>query len=200
MTRIGLARVTVAAATALSLAGNVTAQPVSADGLTAEALRDAVRDVERERVVRAVVRAADRYLETWNTRDPMTWAGSLHFPHVRPGVGSFRLTRTPEEYARGVRVSYWRAIATGWHRSQWDSYEVFQVGPTKAHLAGHYSRYNVEGEQLWSPLITYIVTKQGGYTACYYTNAHAIALRENSWRRMGLAQRRLVMVHEWIHS
>ena len=72
MTRIGLAWVTVAAATALSLAGNVTAQPVSADGLTAEALRDAVRDVERERVVRAVVRAADRYLETWNTRDPMT--------------------------------------------------------------------------------------------------------------------------------
>ena len=82
---------------------------------------------------------------------------------MRPGVGSFRLTRTPEEYARGVRVNYEQAIATGWHRSQWDSYEVFQVGPTKAHLAGHYSRYNVEGEQLWSPLITYIVTKQGDH-------------------------------------
>lgn len=45
-----------------------------------------------------------------------------------------------------------------------------------------------------------VATKQGGYTACYYWDAHVIALRENSWRRMGLAQKRLTVVHEWIHA
>jgi hypothetical protein len=45
-----------------------------------------------------------------------------------------------------------------------------------------------------------VVTKQGGYTACYYWDAHAIAVRENSWRLMGLAQKRLTIVHEWIHA
>jgi hypothetical protein len=120
-----------------------------------------VRAVERERVVREAVRAADRYLETWNTRDPMAWARSLHFPHVRPGVGPFRLTHTPEDYARGVNFE--RTIATGWHRSQWDSYDVFQVGPNKAHLAGHYSRYNVDGEPIRTTVITYIVTRQGDH-------------------------------------
>ena len=140
----------------------VTPAPVAAQTRErAEALRQAVREVEREQVVREAIRAADRYLHTWNTRDPMAWAGSLHFPHVRPGVGAFSLTHTPEEYARGVNFE--RTIATGWHRSQWDSYEVFQVGPTKAHVAGHYSRYNIDGEQIRTTLITYIVTKQGDH-------------------------------------
>ena len=71
------------------------------------------------------------------------------------------MTHTPEEYARGV--SFERTIATGWHRSEWDSYEVFQVGPTKAHVAGHYSRYNIDGEQIRTTVITYIVTKQGDH-------------------------------------
>jgi hypothetical protein len=138
----------------------VIVQPVAAQTpARPEALRQAVRAVAREQVVREAVRAADRYLDTWNTRDPMTWAGSLHFPHVRPGAGPFRLTQTPEEYARGVNFE--RTIATGWHRSQWDSYEVFQVGPRKAHVAGHYSRYNINGEQIRTTVITYIVTKQG---------------------------------------
>ena len=123
------------AALVITSAGYVVVGPVAAQTRgSAEELQQAVRAVEREQVVREATRAADRYLDTWNTRDPIAWAGSLHFPHVRPGVGLFRMTHTPEEYARGVNFE--RTIATGWHRSQWDSYEVFQVGPTKAHVAG----------------------------------------------------------------
>ncbi len=110
-------------------------------------------------VEREAIRAVDRYLETWNSRDPMTWAGSLHFPHVRPGSGNFRLTRTPEEYARGV--DFERVLATGWHRSMWDSYEVVQHGPSKAHVAGHYSRYREDGERIRTTFVTYVVTRQG---------------------------------------
>jgi hypothetical protein len=162
MTRARFVRVAVVVTAAVIRAWTAaSAQPVGAPGVSSDALRDAVRAVERERVVREAIRAADRYLETWNTRDPMAWAGSLHFPHVRPGLGPFSMTHTPEEYARGVNFE--RTIATGWHRSQWDSYEVFQVGPTKAHLAGHYSRYDNEGERIRTTVITYIVTKQGDH-------------------------------------
>jgi hypothetical protein len=126
-------------------------------GQSSEALRQAVRDVTLDRVRIEALRAADRYLETWNTRDPMAWASSLHFPHVRPGLGAFRLTHTPEEYARGVNFE--RTIASGWHRSQWDTYDVFQAGPAKAHVAGLYSRYDVNGERIRRTVITYIVTK-----------------------------------------
>jgi len=158
---ISVMRLVAAALAVISAAGTLVEPALAQTGATSEALRQAVRDVARERVVREAVRAADRYLETWNSRDPMAWAGSLHFPHVRPGAGPFRLTHTPEEYARGVNFE--RTLASGWHRSQWDSYEVFQVGPSKAHVAGHYSRYNFDGERIRTTLITYIVTRQGDH-------------------------------------
>ena len=41
------------------------------------------------------------------------WATSLHFPHVRPGPGAFEMTRTPEEYAKGV--DFEATLKTGWH-------------------------------------------------------------------------------------
>jgi hypothetical protein len=68
------------------------------------------------------------------------------------------------------------------------------VAEVEAILRQIVARAGADGEP---PLV---VTKQGGYTACYYWDAHAIAVRENSWRRMDLAQRRLTVVHEWIHA
>jgi hypothetical protein len=156
---VGVIHVLVAALSVIGPLGAGVRSAAGQPGDRPDLLRQAVRDVEREGVVREATRAVDRYLETWNTRDPLAWAGSLHFPHVRPGLGPVRLTHTPEEYVRGV--DFERTIASGWHRSQWDSYDVFQVGPTKAHVAGHYSRYNIEGEQIRTTVITYVVTKQG---------------------------------------
>ena len=124
-----------------------------------EAIRRSVRQVAREQVEREALRATDRYLEAWNSRNPTAWAHTLHFPHVRPGVGSFRVINTAKDYGRGVNFE--RTLSTGWHRSQWNSYDVFQVGPTKAHVAGHYSRYDSAGEQIRTAFVTYVVTKQG---------------------------------------
>ena len=45
------------------------------------------------------LQALDRYLETWNSRDPKRWAASLQYPHIRPGPGAFELSNTPEQYA-----------------------------------------------------------------------------------------------------
>ncbi len=50
-------------------------------------LRQAIQDVERERVTAEAVRAVSRYMETWNTRDPAVWARSLHFPTCGRGWG-----------------------------------------------------------------------------------------------------------------
>jgi hypothetical protein len=56
-------------------------------------------------------------------------------------------------------VNFERTIASRWHRSQRDTYDVFQAGPGKAHVAGLYSRYSVNGERIRRTVITYIVTK-----------------------------------------
>ena len=158
-------------------------------------LRQAVRDVDRERVEAEAIRAVSRDMETWNTRDPAVWAQSLHFPHVRPGAGQFRLTRTPDEYARGV--SFERTVATGWHRSQWDSFDVFQAGPGKTHVAGHYSRFDVGGEQIRSTLVTYVVTRQGerwGVQARFAAGAADVPAH----RRSGLGAAAVAAVERYV--
>lgn len=103
--------------------------------------------------------ALDRYLETWNSRDAAVWATSLHFPHVRPGPGAFEMTRTPEEYAKGVNFD--QTLKTGWDHSEWVTRKVLQVGWDKVHASGTWQRYTAEGKPLAGSDITYIITRQG---------------------------------------
>lgn len=105
--------------------------------------------------------ALDRYLETWNSRNATIWATSLHFPHVRPGPGAFEMTRTPEEYARGV--DFEQTLKTGWHHSEWVTRSVLQVGWDKVHASGTWQRYTADGKPLAGSDITYIITRQGDH-------------------------------------
>jgi hypothetical protein len=104
--------------------------------------------------------ALDRYLETWNSRDAATWATSLHFPHVRPGPGAFEMTRSPEEYIKGVNFE--QTLKTGWHHSEWVTREVLQVGIDKIHASGTWQRYTADDKPLAGSDITYVLTRIDG--------------------------------------
>ena len=110
------------------------------------------------------IAALDRYLETWNSRDPKRWATSLHFPHVRPGPGAFEVSDTPEQYAAGVNFK--QTLSTGWHHSEWTARRVLHVGLDQAHVAGSWMRYTEDDRPLVGNDITYVVTNQGGAGVC----------------------------------
>jgi hypothetical protein len=105
--------------------------------------------------------ALDRYLETWNSRNPVVWATSLHFPHVRPGPGAFEISQTPEQYAAGIDFA--QTLKTGWHHSEWVSREVLQISADKVHAAGAWQRYADDGRAMTGSVITYILTRQGDH-------------------------------------
>lgn len=109
----------------------------------------------------AALVALDRYLETWNSRNGTVWATSLHFPHVRPGPGAFEMTRTPEEYAKGV--DFEQTLKTGWHHSEWVTREVLQIGADKVHAFGTWRRYTADDKPLAGSDITYIITRQNDH-------------------------------------
>jgi hypothetical protein len=125
-------------------------------GLSAQTTPRAAAD---ERVAQAL-QALDRYLETWNSRDPKLWASSLNFPHVRPGPGAFELSKTADEYAAGI--DFKATLATGWHHSEWTARRVLQVGADKVHIAGSWRRYTEDGRPLVGSDITYVVTPDRG--------------------------------------
>lgn len=110
----------------------------------------------------AGLKAVDSFMDTWNTREPLTWAKSLNYPHVRPAVGGSRdVSQSPEEYAAGVDFD--RTVATGWDRSVWNSQELIHAKGDKAHVAGKYTRYTKDGEKILTNEITYIATNVDGH-------------------------------------
>lgn len=138
------------------LIGSLLVVSFAVAGVNAQPVLDAAFLAQRRQ---AALIALDRYLETWNSRDAAVWATSLHFPHVRPGPGAFEMTRTPEEYAKGINFE--QTLKTGWHHSEWVERKVLQVGWDKVHASGTWQRYTAEGKPLAGSDITYIITRQG---------------------------------------
>lgn len=129
------------------IAGSGRVQTQSALGAEAIALR-----------AQAALLALDRYLETWNSRDPRIWATSLQFPHVRPGAGPFKLTHNVDEYVAGI--DFEQTASTGWDHTEWVSREVLQIGVDKVHAAATWQRYTQDGRPLATSAITYVITNQ----------------------------------------
>ena len=108
----------------------------------------------------AGLHAVDRFLETWNSRDKVAWADSLHYPHVRPSPGGpSRVSLSAAAYASAF--SYDRVLATGWDHTEWDYRRVLQVSADKVHLAGEWSRYDASGRKLRTNLVVYVATRIG---------------------------------------
>jgi hypothetical protein len=142
--------------TVLPIFASVAASVAIVTPLLAQAPLDASAVALRSHLA---LQALDRYLETWNSRDPKRWAASLHYPHIRPGPGAFELSTTPEQYAAGVDFA--ATLKTGWHHSEWTSRRVIQVGVDKVHATGSWQRFTEDGRPLVGSAITYVITREG---------------------------------------
>ena len=104
------------------------------------------------------LKAMDKFMATFNSRNPKEWSLSLQYPHVRPSVRRDPvITMSAEEYADGF--DFQRPVSMGWDHSEWDSREIVHLSDRKAHGAGQYSRYNAQGEKFWTNQVVYIITK-----------------------------------------
>ena len=103
--------------------------------------------------------AAERFLATWNTRDPEQWAGSLNYPHARPSAARSRVWPTRQAYVD--TVDFARVIATGWDHTEFEDLRVIHEGEGKAHVAGRWARFDAAGEVIRRNLVTYVATEDG---------------------------------------
>lgn len=108
------------------------------------------------------VEAVDRFFETFNSRDPLLWANSLHYPHVRmPGVGKPLRPSAPslsaEDYAS--RFDYSHIVRTGWDHTKVESKRIVHIACDKAHIAALYHRYNKQDEVIRTTRVTYLVAR-----------------------------------------
>lgn len=106
--------------------------------------------------------AVDRFFETFNSRDPLLWSSSLHYPHIRmPGVGKPLRPNEPSLSAKDYasRFNYSHIIRTGWDHTEVESKSIVHISIDKAHIAALYHRYNEQGDIIRTTKVTYLVTR-----------------------------------------
>lgn len=105
--------------------------------------------------------ATDKFITTWNSRDPASWAESLHFPHVRPSpTGPIRVAATKADYISAV--DFQPVIESGWDHSEWDYRHVLHISPNRIHVVGQWSRYNSDGNVILTTPVIYVCTRIDG--------------------------------------
>lgn len=118
-------------------------------------------DLENSSLETIGLEAVDRFITTFNTRNASEWADSLQFPHVRPSpLGPIRAIPDKETYVS--TFDYNKVIETGWDHSEWDYKRFLHKSPRKLHVAGQWSRYDVDGNKILSTPIVYVVTRVDG--------------------------------------
>ena len=94
-------------------------------------------------------------------KDGERWAEVMSYPHVRVAAptGSAYF-ETPEDYASNAS---WEAReATGWVLSRGVQPVRLHESAGKVHLAGGWTRYNIDDEPILSNRVTYILTRLNG--------------------------------------
>ena len=94
-------------------------------------------------------------------KDGQRWADVMSYPHVRVAAptGSAWF-ETPEDYASNAS---WEAReATGWVLSRGVQPVRLHESADKVHLAGGWTRYNIDDESILSNRVTYVLTRLDG--------------------------------------
>ena len=112
---------------------------------------------ENESAIASAMAALDEFMLTFNSRDPVAWAGSLNYPHVRFASGTVTIWHTAEQFAAGE--SFERLAAQGWDHSRWISRDVVLASPGKVHVNTVFQRFNANNESIGTYESLYIVTR-----------------------------------------
>lgn len=116
---------------------------------------------EVEAAIAAAMQALDQFMATFNRRDPVAWAATLNYPHVRFASGNVTVWENAEEFAAGGTFD--RLPAKGWDHSHWLSREVTLAAPGKVHIATVFQRFDADNEVIGTYQSLYIVTNVDGH-------------------------------------
>ena len=96
-----------------------------------------------------------------SAKDAEGWAAVMSYPHVRVSAqGRSVYFETPEVYASSA--SWEEREATGWVRSRGVEPVRLHESADKVHLAGGWTRFNIDDEPILSNRVTYVLTRLEG--------------------------------------
>ena len=109
----------------------------------------------------AIAAAADvmyRYMQTFNAQDPVRWADTMLFPHIRVSSGRVVVHTSKQEFVQQMDFAAF-ARRNNWQRSAWDHIDVVQAGTNKVHMAVQFTRYDAQQQPIASFESLYVLQK-----------------------------------------
>ena len=92
----------------------------------------------------AALDAVTAFMKAWHSRDPISLAATLHYPHVRMGDGLVEIWKTVDEYLAGPEPGRQRT----WYQTRIDQSKAVQVTATGVNVAVSFSRLGRDGRVL----------------------------------------------------
>jgi len=106
------------------------------------------------------------FLDTFNARDADGWAGVNHWPHARISAAADSAahwrppTRIFTDAGEYLAAPLWDDLeATGWARSESAPPTIVQSSDVKAHIAGGWTRYDVDGNAMAANRVVYVAAR-----------------------------------------
>lgn len=106
------------------------------------------------------VAKVEESMTAFNARDPIAWAATFNYPHVRIASGEVGVWETEEEFAAWIDFDAF--AGRDWDHSEWNEIEAIQVAENGANVALTFSRYNADDEVISTFNTLYLVTNENG--------------------------------------
>jgi hypothetical protein len=106
-------------------------------------------------------KAMNEFMDAFNSKDPVRWAATLNYPHVRLASNQVRVYNSAAEFAK-ESGDYAKRLAP-WDHSRWESMKTIQSGLEKVHFAVTFVRYDAAGKVIGKFPSLYVVTLQDGH-------------------------------------
>lgn len=114
--------------------------------------------VNQDQAIAAAAEVMYRYMRSFNAQDPVRWADTMLFPHIRVSSGSVVVHASKQEFVQQMDFAAF-SRRNNWRRSAWDSIDVVQVGANKVHMAVQFSRYDAQQQPIASFESLYVLQK-----------------------------------------
>ena len=111
--------------------------------------------------IAAAMNALDEFMLAFNAQDPVSWARSLNYPHVRFAGGTVTIWQSAAELSK--TDAFERLAKIGWDHSHWLTRDVTMASTTKVHILTKFQRFDSHNIPIATYQSLYIVTKVDGH-------------------------------------
>ncbi len=121
----------------------------------------AVSQADAERPDVMALATLDRFMTAFNDQDIVSWAATLHYPHVRFASNQVMIYNSATAFQD--RSVFPALQATGWDHSLWTNRTITLSSDTKVHIDTEFERRDAANQTIGRYRSLYIVTEQDGH-------------------------------------